>query len=189
MTKTLTKTTLALLALGMAVPAMAATDGGLGATSTGTMTVSAQVNPPAAETVHIFALEDLILAPINRVAGQQTSSTSTDTRFCTHATSTAFLSVTQAGGASPNGGFSLNGAGGKSLDAYFRLPHAYNSSPQTAHGFKIQLSGTDINNACTAGNKGSNGTLMSFYTTAIPADSTIADGALSQTFTLTMSVN
>ncbi|MBK8630221.1 MAG: hypothetical protein IPN84_08455 [Sphingomonadales bacterium] len=47
MTKSITKTTLAALALGLSVPAMAATDGSPGATSTGSFTTSLTVLAPA----------------------------------------------------------------------------------------------------------------------------------------------
>ena len=61
MTKTLTKAALALLALGMAVPAMAATDGGLGATSTGAFTASVDVTPNTNNFVQILGLDDVTL--------------------------------------------------------------------------------------------------------------------------------
>lgn len=59
MTKTITKSTLAILALGAAMPAMAATDGTPGATSTGTFDANLTVETPPATQLHIYGLQDI----------------------------------------------------------------------------------------------------------------------------------
>ena len=51
-------TSVALLAAALASPALAASDGTLGPTSTGTFTVQASISADAADDVHIYGLED-----------------------------------------------------------------------------------------------------------------------------------
>jgi hypothetical protein len=61
MMNTALKTTAAALALGLSLPAMAATDGQLGTTSTGTMNVTLHVAPNTNDFVQILGLEDITL--------------------------------------------------------------------------------------------------------------------------------
>ena len=63
MTKTITKTTLAALALGMTAPAMAA-DGALGGTSSASMNVSLEVTANTDDYVQIIGLDDITFSNI-----------------------------------------------------------------------------------------------------------------------------
>lgn len=96
MTKTITKTTLAALALGAAMPAMAATDGSPGATSTGSFDMAITINPPAASTVHIIGLDDVDFGSVTTSNTGTTPVATLNRKFCLNRSDPGNVRVTSS---------------------------------------------------------------------------------------------
>jgi hypothetical protein len=114
MTKTLTKTTLAALAalaLGMAAPAMAATDGTPGVTSVGKFDVSLNLNAPPAPVVQVYGIEDIAMGTFELNPTSSTTIPDQNMYFCVSnsAGPNVIITVSQNG---HSGAFKLAGPGG-----------------------------------------------------------------------------
>lgn len=184
--KTMMKAAAAMFWLGAAVPIHAQT--------TGSLNVSLQVNPPVADTVQIFGLNDLAFSPITRVAGEATNITySSVDAFCivrsgSNPNSHVNVKVTQSGGASPTGKLSLNGSGGKIMDGVFLFIESPDNTSVLTNTHDAILSVRPSNAGCTEASGSSVANEILFESAPITADSAASDGALSQTFTLEVSI-
>jgi hypothetical protein len=181
------------LALTLSAAAHAATDGTLGMTSTGTFNVSLTVLPSGGDTVQILGLDDVVLPTVIRVAGQDISPNVDNSEFfCINRSGSSApvnITITQASGASPTGRFSLNGSGGAIMDSIgleVLDPQGNQTGGNTFHGSTLTAPPSGPGCSVTSGSGVAN--ILSIYTPFIPADSTVADGALSQIFTLLVSI-
>ena len=177
------------LALGASGAAMAATDGLVGTTSTGTVTVNLTVSPPIGAQVQIFGLDDITLPSFTRVAGQVSVIGSADDYFClvNHndiGNPRVFVKLSQDGVVAGDV-FRLNGAGGKSAtisSIAFVAPSGFSDAGYLASGDEFGLLPSAAGCSVTSTVGVANRILINFAD--LPANSNLADGALSGTFTL-----
>jgi spore coat protein U-like protein len=187
--KTMRSLKMAAMALALAAPgmAMAATDGTLGATSTGTMNVSLTVTPNTDNYVQILGLEDFIFP--SSLAGTVGALGQTNQYICLNKNTLGTVNLdivsSNPGNFTPDSLYIAELADGTNRVPYFM-------ALQAPDGVRVVGNGQSWSNtaatpsACTAAS--GNGVAYRLYG-GIESVSPIVAGTYSNTFTLTLSPN
>jgi hypothetical protein len=159
----------------LATSALAATDGTLGATSTGTVTLTATVPEPANPTgARISALSDLNF-------GDYTGTfRSNNSPFCAyHSSPIARLTVSQVG--RPTAPFALEGPNNQSIPVILQIAYNGNTVP-----VQITLSGSYLESVFNRSSQTCAGDQSGFLFWQLPAGNTPGAGTYSAQFQLVL---
>ena len=185
MTKTITKATLAALALGLSVPAMAATDGSPGATSTGSFTTSLTVLAPANNDVHVLGRQDYAFGTVQSTNANVAISKMIDFVCFNRSTAGSNIRVTVSqNGTSAGSAFNMNDGAGHSLGLTVEiLGPTGNGGTSVSNG--VPYTTVPSGAGCTAStNNPAIAHQLNLTPNAIPAGGGAAIGALSAQFTV-----
>jgi hypothetical protein len=189
--KTMRSLKIAAAAMALAMPgmAMAATDGSLGATSTGTFNTSVNILSPTGTNVQIIGLDDFNFGTIQTSNSSDTSIAPISDFFCMNQSgdnkTDVLVSFTQVG-ANPNDLLSLKDASGNSVGMYvvFKNPDNIGGGtaiPTSHYNFSRKLSGTGCTSSTT---DSATAHTLTVNLNAIPAGASGSTGALSGQFSI-----
>ena len=189
---TLAPLALAALALGMTAPAMAATDGQLGTTSTGDFTLAIQVNAPPPSQVEIIGLDDVIFTVTTNNSSDSVSSSASFNYFCINRSDAGDVTLRfdQFGGnldTSPV----LQGPGSgpaSTIEADFTVFDAVGNQYIVNLGTPFPIARSNLNEPCTAASGAGVANRYRFAVPPLPPHSVVAyEGLYSATMVVTLS--
>lgn len=186
------KTAAMALALGVSGAAMAATDGALGTTSTGSLNASIQIVPPAGATVQVLGLEDVNFGTVHTSSTANTIVPSFQQYLCFNRSDAGSINVNFIqSGHSVNQALALNGPVAP-LPLYFILNDPNGVMLASASGSHATIVGTAPSGSnCTASSGAGTAHSLSIGLYDLPTNSAsqALAGNYSGTFTILLSVN